>query len=321
MARPLLLFYVLVVYVIMQFSWWAYMIIDLNKEVIGTRLEVTSLLGLDETATLAQSAAYNEILQKKVRMVYGEGVVFLGLLIFGMYKIRIAFRNEFRLAQQQKNFLLSITHEFKSPLAAVKLNLQTLQRRKLEPEQEQRLLGSSIQETERIHELVENILLAARLENSQQHFQLEPIQLDEVVDGTIAGFQEHAGRDVKLNSTIQAGLKINGDRLVFHSLVLNLLENAVKYAPGSPVNVSLERSGNDALLTISDWGKGIPEAERKRIFSKFYRIGNEDTRLTKGTGLGLFNVRHIAILHKGNVTVRDNRPQGAVFEVRIPLIA
>ncbi|MFM9009215.1 MAG: sensor histidine kinase [Bacteroidota bacterium] len=95
----------------------------------------------------------------------------------------------------------------------------------------------------------------------------------------------------------------------------------MKYAPGSPVNITLERSGNDALLTVSDWGKGIPETERKRIFSKFYRIGNEDTRLTKGTGLGLFNVRHIAILHKGTVAVRDNRPQGAVFEVRIPLIA
>lgn len=320
MARPLLLFYVLVVYVILQFSWWAYMIIDLNTEVIRTRLEVTSLLNLDETATQEQSAAYNEILQKKIRMVYGEGIVFLGLLIFGMYKIRVAFRNEFRLAQQQKNFLLSITHEFKSPLAAVKLNLQTLQRRKLEPEQEQRLLGSSIQETERIHELVENILLAARLENSRQHFQLEPIQLDEVVEGTIGGFREHAGREVKLTSSIQPGLTINGDRLVFHSLVLNLLENAVKYAPGSPVHVSLERSGNEAVLTVSDWGKGIPETERKRIFSKFYRIGNEDTRLTKGTGLGLFNVRHIALLHRGSVAVRDNRPHGAVFEVRTPLI-
>ncbi|MFM9009214.1 MAG: sensor histidine kinase [Bacteroidota bacterium] len=223
MARPLLLFYVLVVYVILQFSWWAYMIIDLNTEVIRTRMEVTSLLGLDEAATREQSAAYNEILQKKVRMVYGEGIVFLGLLVFGMYKIRVAFRNEFRLAQQQKNFLLSITHEFKSPLAAVKLNLQTLQRRKLEPEQEQRLLSSSILETERIHELVENILLAARLENSQQHFQLEPIQLNEVVESTVLAFLEHAGREVKLTSSIQPDLTINGDRLVFHSLVLNLL--------------------------------------------------------------------------------------------------
>jgi signal transduction histidine kinase len=319
MARPLLLFYILVVYVVLQFSWWAYMIIDLNTEIIRTRLEVITLLAPDEVATREQTAAYNDILQKKIRMVYGEGFVFLGLLIFGFYKIRQAFRTEFRLARQQKNFLLSITHEFKSPLAAVKLNLQTLQRRKLDQEQEQRLLSSSLQETERIHELVENVLLAARLESTKQPFQLEPLRFDESIQDTIRSFREHAGQTTELNAAIQPNVMIKGDRLALNSLVLNLLENAAKYAPGSPIDLVLTQTGTEALLSVSDFGKGIPESERQRIFNKFYRIGNEDTRMTKGTGLGLFNVRQIALLHKGTVSVKNNRPQGSVFEVRLPL--
>src|SRR5687768_8527326 len=125
--RPLVLFYLLVFYVLLQFSWWAYLLIQLNQEVY---LHKTELIELKEPVALArESVELSKGLRNRGIMVAGEGFVFLTILVIGIFKTRQAFYKEFSLARQQKNFLLSITHEFKSPLAAIKLNLQTLQKR------------------------------------------------------------------------------------------------------------------------------------------------------------------------------------------------
>lgn len=321
MSRPLLLFYILVVYVILQFSWWAYLIIDLNHQILENRIAITELLHLDTGNQADEKIAMNQELQQKIRMVYGEGFVFLVLLVFGMYKIRHAFHTEFALARQQKNFLLSITHEFKSPLAAIKLNLQTLQKRGLDLNagQTEEILHRSLIETDRIHELVENVLLAARLENQGYEIIQEEIQLSAFLQKLVEHHQLRQNRMHRFQTQITDGVVISGDRLALSSLFNNLLENAEKYAPeGTEITLKLAQGQGEAIVSVEDQGPGIPERERTHIFKKFYRIGNEDTRKTKGTGLGLYIAHHIVSLHGGKITVRSGPSPGAVFEVRLP---
>lgn len=319
MPKPLLIFYILVAYVLMQFSWWAYLLIDLNKEVIQSRTEISEIIHIEPSQLEKEKASFQVDLKKRVMMVIGEGSVFLGLLIFGIYKTRTAFRKEFALAKQQRNFLLSITHEFKSPLAAVKLNLQTMQKRDLEKKQQQEIIRRSLIETERIHLLVENALFAARLESENYEFYYEPINLSEFLHQLVNDFVQRQDREHQIRDIITPGIFIKADKLAITSMIYNLIENAEKYSPeGTAIEIGLSRHQHEAVITIRDEGIGIPEDERTRVFEKFYRVGNEDTRKTKGTGLGLFIVQHIVTLHHGHIKVRENHPEGTVFEIRIP---
>ena len=124
------MFYLLVIYVLLQFSWWAYLLLELNSEVVEQKTELYELQ--KNQLPPHEADFFSNKLNQRTTMVVGEGLVFLAILLIGIYITRRSFNKEFALARQQKNFLLSITHEFKSSLAAVKLNLQTLQKRELE---------------------------------------------------------------------------------------------------------------------------------------------------------------------------------------------
>lgn len=320
MPRPLVFFYLLVFYVLFQFSWWAYLLMDLNKEVYKYRIELLHQVHEDEKVAHLEEVKYNQTLEKKWAMILGEGAVFLSLLLFGIYLTRKSMSHEFRLARQQKNFLLSVTHEFKSPLAAVKLNLQTLLRRDLDRSKHELLLRRALSETDRINLLVENALLAARFENHSYELYVEKINFSDFTEDVFADFQTRQDGNHRLQKEIDKNIFIKGDQLALHSIINNLLENAEKYSPeNTTVTLRLKRSGNEALLTIADEGAGIPAGERTRVFQKFYRLGNEDTRRTKGTGLGLYIVSTLVNLHQGRVQIKANEPKGSLFEVYIPL--
>lgn len=113
---------------------------------------------------------------------------------------------------------------------------------------------------------------------------------------------------------------VNGDRLGLTSVAVNLLENAAKYSQPNPViHTSLQRGGASELIwEVSDNGMGIPDREKRRVFTKFYRVGNEDTRTTKGTGLGLFIVKQLVEKHGGQLELLDNKPQGTTFRIYLP---
>lgn len=316
--RPLLLFYLLVIYVLLQFSWWAYLLVELNKEVFMQKIE---LLTKDGTVSIIQKEEqFSKQLRERWLMVTGEGFVFLTILMFGIYKTREAFRKEFALARQQKNFLLSITHEFKSPLAAVKLNLQTLQKRELDKEQQNFMITKALNETDRINNLIENALLAARIESHSFTMYKEEFNLSDCIRSTIQS-RIIPGADLgNIVYNIEEGVYMKGDGFAISSLILNLLENAEKYSPEkSEIVVSLTQIKRHAILTIADQGVGVSDAEKLKIFEKFYRVGNEETRNTKGTGLGLFIIKHIVDFHKGEIKVENNHPKGTVFKVTLPL--
>ena len=268
---------------------------------------------------VSNEALYLHELEKRWFMVAGEGLVFLTLLVIGIYKTRQSFRKEFQLARQQKNFLLSITHEFKSPLAAVKLNLQTLQKRHLSKDQMEHVLSNAISETDRIDNLVENALMATRIEAKNLDMLLSEMDISACVNNVLTGIRSTTGSEVVIESNIEPDIFILGDILAISSLISNLVENAIKYSTSdTKINVTLATKRNNALLIVADNGIGISDNEKNEIFTKFYRVGNEETRRTKGTGLGLFIVKHIVDLHHGRVEVRDNEPKGTIFEISIP---
>lgn len=318
-ARPLLLFYLLVAYVMMQFIWWAYLLVDLNKESTEYRMEI-SRLSTETSQHEERISRFEEELEKRMLMVAGEGTVFLALLIFGITRIRSAFYKEIALSRQQRNFILSVTHEFKSPLAAIKLSLQTMQKRELDKVQKETILRRSLSETERIHALVDNVLLAAQLDSSTPSVQLERMDFSTFIKDTVTAYTERPEQRHRIDYKVDSDIHIRGDDRALTSLLFNLIENAEKYSPeGTLIQVSLTGSVTAAKLMVSDQGSGIPEKERERVFEKFYRVGNEDTRQTKGTGLGLFIVRHIVQQHKGQIRIRNNEPSGTIFEITLPV--
>lgn len=254
---------------------------------------------------------------QRMAMVVGEGSVFLFLLLVGAYFIHHSIKKEDNLLEQQQNFLLSVTHELKSPLAAIKLSLQTLVKRDLPKEMQQSLLSNSLKDIERLDTLVENMLLATRIESRSYSFPKERINFSELVVRIADRLQVHScGEEQIIKSTVQPNIYLEGDSFTLSSVVSNLIENAVKYSsPCSEVEVSLCQNDGHAVLVVSDKGPGISDEEKMLIFDKFYRVGSEKTRKTKGTGLGLFIVKEVLQQHDADVVVKDNVPQGTIFEV------
>jgi K+-sensing histidine kinase KdpD len=279
------------------------------------------LKSLPQSPALLQEEKY---LVKKIKekywMVIGEGSVFILLLGIGVSIARKAYKKELEVAQQQKNFMMSITHEFKSPIAAIRLNLETLLKRDMEKPQQKNMLSRALIETDRVNFLVENILIATRIEAANMDFAFSKINLSACIDELISFKQEASGRH-PIKANIEKDIYISGDRLAIASLVINLIENAEKYTPAnSAITLNLFQLNNEAFLQVCDGGPGVPTQERRKIFEKFYRIGNEETRTTKGTGLGLYICRYIALKHRGKITVKENIPNGSIFETVFPVL-
>ncbi|MBS1764462.1 MAG: two-component sensor histidine kinase [Bacteroidetes bacterium] len=316
--KPIKIFYLLVVYVVLQLSWWSYLLVDLNKDYYETKINQVQLQEQNDV-TISEITNLKKKLKEKYLMVAGEGIVFLSLLGLGIYQARKAYMKEFQVAQQQKNFMMSITHEFKSPIAGIRLSVETLLKREMEREKQITVLTRALNETDRINFLVENILTATRIEAANLELHLTDIDLSKTVTDCIQVLKTSEGKH-PISGTIDPDIHISADKNAIISLLMNLVENAEKYTPEqTPIDIKLSRINNDIFLQVCDQGPGIPDSEKRKIFEKFYRIGNEETRSSKGTGLGLYICRFITLKHKATIAVKDNYPQGSIFEIKFPL--
>ncbi len=316
--RPLFLFYLLVVYVFIQFSWWSYLMVKLNNEVLEQRLHIIELQTSDAAEIETAQSELHAKLKKRWLMIAGEGTVFLVLLISGFLQTRKTFKKEAELGLRQKNFLLSITHELKSPIASAKLQLETLLKRDLPKEKQNEIIHNALVDTERLNALVENVLIAVRLEDNSFRLVKQVSNFSELVESEMNKlatlFQQQKPHRFEL--IIEKGIEFEADRFAFISILTNLYENAIKYSTDVPkITCILKKYEHKILLQIADEGCGIAETERQLIFDKFYRIGNEETRKNKGTGLGLYIVKKLVLAHHGTIEVKKNSPKGSIFEI------
>lgn len=288
-------FYVLSAYVVLQFAWWGYHLIELSQE-------------------LAEDGSTSN---QRVLMIVGEGSVFFLILLLGLWKIRSSIQKDIKLSQRQSNFLLSVTHELKTPLASNKLYLQTLLKREnLKRDQQEELLEQAITENKRLEGMIENILTATRIENHRLELNFENVALDNEIKRIVETWSRERTA-VQLN--LQEGIVLRVDPFVIEVAVVNLLENAFKYGGDNPtIEVYLTKENDHTIIGIKDQGIGIPLKFKDSIFDKFVRIGNEETRTQKGTGLGLYIVKELLKIHGGSISYSHNEPRGSHFKISLP---
>ncbi len=291
--RTAIIFYVLSTYVVIQFIWWGYHLIELTEEVS----KESALIG------------------RRVRMIIGEGSVFLLLLLIGIWQIRRSILKDLKLSERQNNFLLSVTHELKTPLAANKLYLQTLQKRELSREQAIELQQKAIEENNRLDRMINNILNASRIENNAFQLEKESFDLSKLIQNIYARVNFLTSTH-PLTMQIEENIFLCADQLSIETILLNLIENAIKYSPkGSEIVIYALKNDKQVVFGVKDQGIGISSNDKKAIFQKFYRVGKEEVRTQKGTGLGLFIASELIAMNGGKIECLDNSPQGTNFKI------
>jgi signal transduction histidine kinase len=315
LRRATIVFWVLLIYIIAALIWWLISLEQQNHAIHDLKQAEITIKDTTAAAYKKQWMAIEQLRNRNSRKYVLEGITFLLLILFGAVYIYRLVRRQFQVQQQQQNFVMAITHELKTPIAIAKLNLETLQKHKLDEARQQKLMDATIHETGRLDNLINNILISAQLDDDAYSATYEAVNFSEETETLLS---QVAARypDKKIHTDIEEDVFVKGDPLLLRLLVSNLLENANKYAPkGSSITCGLKRINETIQLQVSDEGIGIPDAEKKKIFDKFYRVGNEHIRTTKGTGLGLYICKKIAQAHNGEIRVIDRAPQGSTFTV------
>ena len=243
-----------------------------------------------------------------------QSVLLLFLVGVGIYGVFSSIEKIYKLNKQQNNFLLSVTHEFKTPIAAIRLMLQTSKHPKINEDKRSELIDNSIQSTHRLEELAENMLTAMQIESNAYQYNLLTVDYSILINKVIDNQQIKGD----ITAHIEPNIKVKGDDFILRMVINNLIENAFKYSNNQPIVVSLETDAKWKKLSIKDQGIGLKKEDFKHIFKKFYRVQDEETRISKGTGLGLFIVKQAVERHSGNVFVRANNDKGVTFTILLP---
>lgn len=315
--RTTLIFSVLVGYIVLQFLWWEVLLVRQSDNIILLKQNIAALSSSDDNIILRDIADLQKKKNARVYMIVGEGTVFLLILLFGVYQVRKSIKKETELANQKSNFILSISHELKTPIAATKLQLQTLLKHDLERDKQKELLNNALNENNRLHKLVDNVLMANQIENNNLSIQKEQLNLSELLENTVKRyFLEHLEKN-HVTLTIEPNIIYEGDKELLPSIFINLIENAIKYSfEDIKIEVILKKLNGNTVLEISDQGCGILDQEKETVFQKFFRSGSENTRKTKGTGIGLFIVKSICDLHQITIKLANNQPKGSIFQIQ-----
>jgi len=289
-------FYLLGAYVVIQFMWWGYHLIELTKEVDSQKALVS----------------------KRVFMILSEGSVFFLILILGLWKIRSSIKKELKFSERQNNFLLSVTHELKTPLAANKLYLQTIVKRDLDATKRTELIEKAIAENQRLEVMIDNILNATRLDNQVVQLHKEHLNLSDLFQQIADRFNKSLQSDL-IQLETEKDIFIDADSFMIETVINNLIENALKYAGHKKrIILYLKQIENKRIVFgVKDEGPGVPLDSQTEIFEKFMRSGSEETRSQKGTGLGLFIAAEFIRIHGGRIVYKNNKPIGANFEITL----
>jgi signal transduction histidine kinase len=307
-------YWLLLIYLVAALGWWYIELDHQNDQMLAFQQEQIAR-GNAGTITLEKVIDEHD---RNAKQFIGEGLTFLIFTILGAIFVYGAVRRQIRYHLQQKNFMLAVTHELKTPIAVTKLNLETLQRHQLPQEKQDKLITDALNEAERLDMLCNNILLSSQMDAGGYQSTKMEFDCSRALTASVASFSKRYP-DRTIQSDIPSGIGFFGEELVLRLVFNNLIENAIKYTPANaPIVVSLKDQSHALLIQVADQGPGIPDPLKLKVFEKFYRLEDERIRKTKGTGLGLYLSSRIVQNHKGRLSVEDNQPNGCIFNIVLP---
>ena len=307
-----IVYWFLLLYIVAALVWWFIALEQQNRQMTSYKLME---LSPGDPEYLAKIDRITREEQRKTARNIGEGTTFLLVILVGAVFVYRAVRRHFKISEDQQNFMMAITHELKTPIAVTKLNLETLLKHKLDEPKQQQLLRMILQETDRLNTLASNILISSQLEEGGYNLSREQLNLSSLAEGCVYEFKNRFPEN-KWNIEIESDVFINGDGLLLQMMINNLLDNAVKYSPKKTgITLQLKKESHFIHMHVIDEGPGIPDNEKKKIFDRFYRIGDESKRTAKGTGLGLYLCKKIAADHHAEIEVTTNNTSGSDFAI------
>ncbi len=298
-------------YMLAALCWWSTLLLKQNDVIFDLNKEAAYFSGQDKLDIASKKW------MKQRKMIFGEGLVFGISLLLGIYLIYRSSRKEIETSKNQNNFLLSFSHELKSPLTSINLTLDTIKKRKLTEEMKTEVCNIALKESKRLEALINSILMVAKIDD----FTLSKEDLDIYTMTQDIIQVMHSTGEAKTNIIVATKTKdttILADKQALQSIIINLIENAIKYGNNEPINIDFFESKGSIEMKISDLGQGLSADSKLKIFDKFYRVGDESVRSSKGTGLGLFIVKKLIESHRGTIAVTDNKPKGTVFTITLP---
>ncbi|MEE8526557.1 MAG: HAMP domain-containing sensor histidine kinase [Thermoanaerobaculia bacterium] len=294
-----------------------------SRESIGERFPHLAVEDGEIRVSDAAIAELERERRSRLNQYSWEGGFFLLVVIAGMVVLGKALREEAELRRRQQDFLAAVSHEFKSPLASLQLTAETMARRPSSAADRQRWIPRILSDVQRLEGMVSNILDSAQLEQGDIVLCREPLALRRAVSEAVA---ELAGRarelGVVIEQRIAPELEVHADPVAFHTVMRNLIENAIHATTangGGTVTLDAEEDPGGVRLQVRDDGIGFDPQEAPKLFRRFYRVGDEIRRTSPGTGLGLAIVQRFLELEGGRVTADSAGPgRGATFTVTWP---
>lgn len=255
------------------------------------------------------------------------GIVFFDVLIFGLIINTTFLIREIRRNEQHDAFINAVTHELKTPIASIRLYLETLKTRDVDEQQRQEFYNIMLADSDRLMKTVEQVLRASRMRHRQRRISRSAINLGEMVRECLELARVQYGLNethlMYTESPEASNARVSGDIDELRAAFANLLDNAVKYSD-EQVRVVVSVSAPDekrVTVSVADQGIGIPQTQLKRIFKRFYRVPGQFMARVKGTGLGLFIVKSVVRKHGGRVYAESaGLGQGSTFTVQLPRV-
>ncbi|HEY6838022.1 MAG TPA: HAMP domain-containing sensor histidine kinase [Geobacteraceae bacterium] len=253
-------------------------------------------------------------------VVLVEGLVLLVFVLAGVYIIFLYWRRQSALYERQRAAISQITHELKSPLASIQLHLETIRLRKPAPDKLERFLDTMLADAERLNNQINNLLMAARLEQRRRRGTYPAVDLSSFVRRFMETKRSKLPEGGNIHLDIEEGVVVAVDTEGMETALRNLFENAVLYSPATPdIRVSMRKEGRSCVLAFADRGMGLEKKEMKRVFRMFYRVRSPGENI-RGTGLGLYIVSSIVAEHGGKIRVEsEGTGKGCTFTITLPL--
>lgn len=309
--RARLLLFAVVGLCLVQIGWWIFFQIRAsNRE-------------FDDATRLGRSVAEADALRgRRVRMSAAEGGFLMLAVISGVVSIYWMMRRELRREYEQNQLLAAMSHDFRSPLTAIRLLAQSFEMDRVKESERERVAKTLVANVQRLEELVENVLVAARLHAGRLAPDFVTVDLAAEVEAALE--QRHAilsHRNAEVARSLERGVRVDVDKSLLQSILGNLIDNALKFAEGTPrLTLAVAARDGRAVLRVRDQGVGFPPEQAEHLFDRFHRGSAEADQSRPGLGLGLFLVREFTRLHGGEVVAASAGPgQGCEFTVTLPL--